>query len=202
MRDPAIQAFLSRTNDAIEANRGEVLEQIHTQIDEEIGVLCLSEVPDSLLMWSHYASSHTGFILEFNAHHDWFHERRSPDEQEYGNLRRVLYREARPSGSLHTLHEDELFFVKSGHWAYEREWRMLRPFREATSKIDAVPFPVHLFALPCEAVTRVILGARTSPVTESSIRRSLEADSFDHVSVHRATPDASHFLLRIAPIDR
>jgi hypothetical protein len=34
----------------------------------------LSEVPDSLLMWAHYAASHTGFIVEFDGWHPYFHQ--------------------------------------------------------------------------------------------------------------------------------
>lgn len=32
----------------------------------EVGVLCLSELPDSMLMWSHYVDSHMGICLEFD----------------------------------------------------------------------------------------------------------------------------------------
>ena len=65
----------------------------HQKFDEHIGALCLSEVPDSLLMWSHYAASHTGFAIEFDGHHPHFHERKT-DQDEFRHLRRVLYRDA------------------------------------------------------------------------------------------------------------
>ncbi|MFR3972802.1 MAG: DUF2971 domain-containing protein [Subdoligranulum sp.] len=31
-----------------------------------MGITCLSEVPDSLLMWSHYANNHRGFCVSYN----------------------------------------------------------------------------------------------------------------------------------------
>jgi hypothetical protein len=34
---------------------------------DQIGVFCMSEVNDQILMWSHYSESHTGFCLEFRA---------------------------------------------------------------------------------------------------------------------------------------
>ena len=44
--------------------------RIYSKLFEEeaarLGMLCLSERPDDILMWSHYAGSHTGFCLEFD----------------------------------------------------------------------------------------------------------------------------------------
>jgi hypothetical protein len=37
-----------------------------------LGILSLSEVPDDLLMWTHYAANHSGFVLEFDDKHHWF----------------------------------------------------------------------------------------------------------------------------------
>jgi hypothetical protein len=39
----------------------------HAKVTEAMGLLCLSEVPDDLLMWSHYADAHRGLCLIF----DW-----------------------------------------------------------------------------------------------------------------------------------
>jgi hypothetical protein len=41
---------------------------------DRFGILSLSEVPTSLLMWAHYAASHTGIVLEFNSDHRFFHQ--------------------------------------------------------------------------------------------------------------------------------
>lgn len=35
------------------------------KIQKEIGVYCLTTVPDSILMWSHYANNHKGVCLEY-----------------------------------------------------------------------------------------------------------------------------------------
>lgn len=53
-------------------SRGEVRDKYRLLFEEalsykrkNIGVFCLSFIPDSELMWSHYASSHSGYILHF-----------------------------------------------------------------------------------------------------------------------------------------
>lgn len=35
-------------------------------LNDEIGICSLSRNPLNLLMWAHYASSHTGFVVEFS----------------------------------------------------------------------------------------------------------------------------------------
>ena len=39
---------------------------IHS-LGSNIGLYCLSRIPDSILMWSHYSSEHQGYCLEFDA---------------------------------------------------------------------------------------------------------------------------------------
>ncbi|OJW45939.1 MAG: hypothetical protein BGO60_03340 [Thiobacillus sp. 65-1059] len=167
------------------------------KLDELLGALCLSEVPDSLLMWSHYAASHTGFVLEFDARHSHFNEGKGP-EDEFRHLRRVLYREARPSGMLIDFDGVDFFLVKSSHWSYEREWRIFRPLSDADVVIPGQPYGVHLFPFPANALRAVIFGARASEETKEAIRMSIRTNqSLRHVRLRNARPDDFHFLLRI-----
>ena len=36
------------------------------ELDERVGVLSLTEIPDDILMWSHYTNGHNGICLEFD----------------------------------------------------------------------------------------------------------------------------------------
>lgn len=165
--------------------------------DKSLGAFCLSEVPDSLLMWSHYAASHTGFLLEFDARHTYFHQQKGP-EDEFRHLRRVEYRETRPSANLTDFDGVDVFLVKSGHWAYEREWRIFRALQEADVVIPAEPHSLHLFRFPPDALRSAILGARATSDTAAALQDVLLANSnLKHVRLRRARADDSHFLLRI-----
>jgi hypothetical protein len=162
-----------------------------------LGVLCLSEVPDSLLMWAHYASSHTGFVVEFDAWHPCFHQQKS-GEDDLRHLRRVHYRESRPSAPLSNMGAIELFLAKSGHWGYEREWRIVRPLSDASTTIAAQPYPIALFEIPVEAITAVILGCRISAEAEAGIRQTVQENvALRSVRIRKAVPDPTHFLLRL-----
>lgn len=184
---------------AVQAATPGFMNMVYRKFDETVGALCLSEVKDSLLMWAHYADSHCGFVVEFNGQHPSFDARRGGSD-EFRHLRRVIYRDTRPSGNADEV-ADELFTVKSSHWSYEREWRILQPLQFADKRIDAQPYPVCLFQLPAEAITAVILGARVRSADEFAIRRAIEdAQELSHVRVQRAKPDSSHFFLRFEAV--
>lgn len=169
------------------------------KIDQLLGVFCLSEVPDSLLMWAHYASSHRGFVVEFDARHPSFHEQKS-EEDDLRHIRRVYYRDSRPSAPLSDMSAIELFLVKSGHWSYEREWRIVRPLVDAVKTISMDPYPVALFEIPPAAVKGVIIGSRMAPEHVALLRQAILSNPELHsLQIRRAVPDASHFLLLFEP---
>jgi len=90
----------------------------------KMGVFCLSETIDSVLMWSHYASNHSGFALRFDP--------RVGLKAGLGPFFKVAYQEARPTISL--FHPEDVsgeitdaLATKAAFWSYEREWRAFRP---------------------------------------------------------------------------
>lgn len=174
---------------------------INGKLDENLGAFCLSEVPDSLLMWAHYGASHTGFVLEFDGSHPYFHQQIT-DDDELRRIRRVSYRETRPSSCLAEMSAIELFLVKSGHWAYEREWRMIRPLQDADKVLEKQPFPVHLYSYPLQALKAIIIGARATTNTTRQIREIVsQGSAYSHIQIKQSLPDASHFHLRISTLD-
>ncbi len=41
-------------------------------VSREIGLICLSAVPDDILMWAHYTDSHMGFVIGFDTTDKFF----------------------------------------------------------------------------------------------------------------------------------
>jgi len=116
----------------------------------KLGILCLSEVPDNILMWSHYAEGHQGFCLQF--------------ENTDIRAQKVKYAESYPEANyLLTPQDDQRKFTlltKSNHWCYEKEWRIIEYHHDpGTSKF------------PKEKITGVIFGSEMHPKIKQLIRQ-------------------------------
>lgn len=181
----------------LDAASNQVIPTIPVKMDEVLGVLSLCEIPDSLLMWAHYGMSHTGFVLELDPKHPYFNARRT-DQDEFGHLRQVRYRDVRPSASLIDLDGTEMFLVKSREWSYEREWRILRPLKDAQHVVNSNGEDIHLFQLPPDSIKAVILGARASTTLSDQARLAISANSaMSHIKLLRCVPDESCFAIKI-----
>lgn len=157
-----------------------------------VGLLCLSEVRDSILMWGHYTDNHQGFVVGFDSDHPFFSKRRS-DKDEFGFLRRVDYNPQRPHVTLTDTTSTAWFSTKSDQWSYEKEWRIVRVLSETDHRIDRSPFPICLFEFAPDAVLEIIVGMRSPPSLVTEIR-SLAA-SFPRAQLFAAREDAGYGLL-------
>ena len=171
----------------------------------EWGILCLTERPDNLVMWAHYAAAHRGVVLEFDSensffnktsvrHLDWTWMEEMPLRcPGFGNLREVEYSGDRPSSS----DPDEIpvssFFAKSPHWAYEEEVRMVMPLSDADVKSDKDA--LHLFQFPADALTGVILGAGVKTDLTEELKAILATEKLGHVCLQRASLSLSTFAM-------
>lgn len=175
-----------------------VLEKVSLLIDsflnQNVGVLCLSEVRDSILMWGHYTDDHRGFVVGFDSNHPFFSKRRSKQD-EFGFLRQVDYQRKRPNVVLSDTSSPVWFQTKSEQWAYEKEWRIVRVLSEAGCRINGSPFPICLFEFPADAVLEIIIGLRATPSLVQQVR-SL-APGFPKVTLLRAREDPSDYGLVI-----
>jgi len=82
-------------------------------------ILSLSEKPDEILMWSHYAAGHTGVCIQFKATHDIGY---------FGAARPVHYSklyEEYPILADGREQARRLVLTKSDNWKYESEWRVV-----------------------------------------------------------------------------
>ncbi len=153
------------------------------QIRTLIGVYCVSERPDSLLMWSHYAGSHSGICLEFDS-----------DAIPFDMAQEVIYKEDRTPISRSTETDEEsmvkALLTKSADWEHEKEWRV----------IEHEHGP-GIYKIPANALTGVILGARISYDHEKQIRQWLSARS-SGIPAYRSIASDSQFRVRIEPLSK
>jgi len=96
-----------------------------SMLKNRLGILCLTERPNNHLMWVHYASNHTGFVLGFNARASFFQENNRV-------LRKVVYQNA---PKVLSEADASVCFYKSDEWTYEQEWRCVREFQNAEPRV-------------------------------------------------------------------
>ena len=141
------------------------------------GVLCLTEVPDNLLMWAHYASGHRGICLKFR--HAGF----------FSRAQRVRYNDEPRTidpfdGSLVGLRIASLLVTKTTAWAYEGEWRIADP---------RIGPGVQVF--PPALLCGVILGMRTGDSEREQILQWVQMRS-DPTEVLQAGEHSGRLVLK------
>ncbi len=148
-----------------------------TRLDE-VGMLSASARWDSIVMWSHYAASHTGFCVELDPG-------ALPSRFEFHP---VVYLKHRPNINVFSDRDSAnktAAFSKNEEWRYEDEWRLvLTPTAE-------LKFPQEI-DVPEGFVSGVILGAM---MTEEDRTRVLDwvSELSPAVETHQAFIDASDY---------
>ena len=187
--------------------RSFVLTTMRQSLDETIGILCLTEDPDNLLMWAHYANHNRGFVIEFDEKHGYFDRKEKPGElRRY--LKKVNYSEERPEIILFNLELSDgenidvwinkFFWNKSSVWEYEQEWRMIETLKECKNKIKNDNQEICLFPIPLDCITGIILGCRVLEEMHQKFVALLKSDKrYSHIKLKQAVIDEKDFRLNI-----
>ncbi len=141
-------------------------------LQQRLHVCSFSTVPESLVMWAHYADSHRGFCIEYSL------EGLSENHPVRQNLFPVRYADARTdvtadferfaeSGESEVSCNAPLLAVlhKSTHWSYEAEWRIVfhvESTRPGGSLAMPTPSAIYLGARMPDEYREQIIGAATS----------------------------------------
>lgn len=126
-----------------------------------VGVFCMSRTPCNTLMWSHYANSHKGFVVEFrismNAPRELV-EFILPFKVDYVNERPILNWALSGGENL-----KQYYLTKSLDWEYEQEERIIIPDRKA----GIYPYSREHF------LCSVIAGAKMSDSDYEVLRQAI-----------------------------
>lgn len=150
---------------------------------------CFSENCTSNLMWSHYASSHSGICVEYDL------SLLDCRDHVLAHIFPVIYGEKRLKAQNidweelerdyksvclwdSNCEDDELldrpfledikglYLYKNKDWSYEKEWRLIYSWKEFYDKDVKNP---EQYDLPFDCVTAIYLGYRINPVVKSEM---------------------------------
>ncbi|MGH7784360.1 MAG: DUF2971 domain-containing protein, partial [Candidatus Binatia bacterium] len=180
--------------------RQQFSEILERTVRRSTGVLSLTARPDNLLMWSHYADQHRGFVVALNEQHPVFDERRS-NEDEFNHLRQVVYSKDKMVGQLADMTGVDLLLRKSLEWSHEEEWRIVKQLESAAAMAITADRGIYLYALPPEAIQGIIFGAHMADDARFRIQTALYANpAYDHVWQKQAEVAANKFALNFFPM--
>lgn len=185
------------------ADRPRLASALDAYNNHMFGILSLSEKSNDLLMWSHYAEGHRGFVLGFDSTHSFFNWLHLPANQVY-KVAKVSYSDERPQVAMSTLMDAHLLYmVKSRSWEYEQEWRFISLLENAdVIKRRCRDYAVHLFRYPVASLREVILGCRAEDSLLRMAKQILKAEpTLSHVVCHRAVEHSESFTVGISRFD-
>lgn len=146
---------------------------------EELGILSLCDAPDNMLLWAHYADEHRGAALEIDVGELTLSEVGSDNVQ---CLAEVIYSDKRVDYIAERMPLWMTLVYKSGAWAYEREWRLLKSLSTLRKKTG----DVFVLELPAKAIRSVVFGARAFGSDEEAAITLLKEPEYQHVAIYKA----------------
>lgn len=150
-----------------------------------IGVFSMAERRDNILMWSHYANYHKGFVAGFDT--DMLFNAISP------TILGVTYQDEYPTimpglGTDEGAHEiAKMYSVKSSLWSYEEEVRMFKMYAAGKT-----------YTYKPEALQEIVFGCKMPSEHRSEILAL--APAFPNVKFYDAKMDSRAFKLNIISV--
>lgn len=138
----------AHTQKEAEEKCGQITEILRADLIEKYRICSFSAINNNPLLWSHYADSHQGFCLVFNA-----------DNELFGEAMEVTYQDEYPVVDLVEENEFEIMkntgFVKFSGWSYEKEFRLVS---EEPNTVNVLPIQNNIWEFPPEMLVGVIFG--------------------------------------------
>ena len=137
-------------------NLNRAQQKIFDRFPREFCICCFSSVPDNILMWSHYAKAHTGYVVKYAIPEAIGNTTLLPAD--YSPERLSL-----PSAPQRDVLFDAFFKVtvrKHCGWKYESEWRAF--FHRLNCKDEFCKGKrIYTRPVPPHAVKEVIFGVKS-----------------------------------------
>ena len=153
--------------------------------DDIIGLISLSEERDNILMWSHYANFHHGFVVGL-------YSESILNNYDFDYLDHINYSYDYPIISGNDDHTEQFlkkFFSKSKMWEYEKEWRITKNHIKK-----------RLVKLNKETFGEFIIGCQVSDSDKNLMIKSITKKFGSDVKIFIASKGTDTFSLEIKEI--
>lgn len=165
-------------------------------------VFCVNEVPDNVVMWSHYAEEHHGVVFMLRCDDALDNRLLAAQPVQYSN--KFITFPSVDAYARHLTGEEpidlkpliwKMAYTKHLDWAYEREWRVHLPM------LNAPPGDGYsLFEEPSSVFEAIYLGCRMPPSTVTQVVRAAR-EHLQHVRIFKAGLSRNAFTLEFNEIE-
>ena len=148
---------------------GDLLDQSVESVKESCKIACFTERKDNMLMWSHYADRHSGFVLEYDIKQVVFPTSDTQPSSHPAILFPVIYSDKRLDATHigKSLMDDflislkgennssivlpdifiylKVFLNKAKCWGYENEWRLICPDSYENESVKVIMKPTAIY---------------------------------------------------------
>lgn len=188
----------SMSVESFEHRWGEVKDQL-LQSAKESRVLCLAEKNDNLLMWSHYADSHTGVVAGIKCVEE--------DDSAWLAAQRVEYQEHFPTITVDEFIETSLGIsekkleeialrkfvtTKSRDWEYEKEWRVVSHLIDSSVSYED-------WKILSSELESIYFGCNISEENKMDILNILR-QKYPNTKVYQSNKASSRYMLQMTRI--
>ena len=123
--------------------------------NKEIGILSLTKTKNNLVMWSHYADNHKGYVIEYDFDAESFNVEDNLQKIILDSI--VIYSKQVKKMKIFASSYDEYLLNKSFGWKYEKEYRFI-----------SEKSGLHKYKTNC--IKSIIVGANTSAIIEDYLK--------------------------------
>jgi hypothetical protein len=180
------------------------LPQLHPEVRIYMAkskILCLTESPDNMIMWAHYAEQNQGVVLRFKSITEF--------DSAWGMARPINYLANMPrlfdtefladllAGNVSMDTEtilNRLIYTKSDHWSYEKEWRV---YSGAGRDVSAIYEDLQFHDRELDGV---IIGCRMREENVTSLVNFVKK-IYPHAEILKAVPSQKEFRFDIRPFE-
>ncbi len=170
LREAAKQGFSQFNNHTSSKNLADTL-------GDSFGMLSLSRSNSSLLMWAHYASEYTGYVIGFDETKVFLNQ-----VDRCGNSvkpSKVIYSENRNLIEYKEQNWQELLCQKPIEWAYEQEERIFMSGMDLSDSIglDDFGMKIILSNINPSSILKIFIGCKATRETQDKIQNSVRKHS-------------------------
>lgn len=180
-------------------------EAVSEEWREKIGILCLSEDPKNILMWSHYANNHSGICIGFNT-----------EITPFNTAAAITYSDERPKAEFNSNPNrliERVLLTKSQHWQYEKEWRAIKrtieddelnfyneTFKADASRLEEIAEIIEQYGGPntytfdTNAIRSIFFGARITKGNKEILTKTIRT-TCPHAKIFQIELDNNYFWL-------